>query len=162
MAETKITLTNAELATKRNAAQHYINSFPDRTRLHHALEKFLKRTKTDFEKFQDAENDLRVDAALIEETEKKVKRFVYETVPSDRPGVPPQKVLAVDPEKAKELQKKLRVLEREEVSFEPAYCQLSDLPDDMEARWQQVFIGLVVKEDPLDAKTEPAAEMAVN
>src|SRR5690606_31097518 len=121
-----LTITNADLVTKRSAAQNFIRVYPERTKLHHVLEKFLKKTKRLSEDFQDDENDIRVDAALLEN-----KRFVYETVPTGQGQT--TKVLAVDPTKAKELQRKLRDLERKEISVEVDVLSEEEAGKDLEA-----------------------------
>lgn len=150
----KITLTNEEVALKRQVAQNWINQNPERSRFHFALEKFLQRTKRIVEDFGDAESDIRAETALQENG-----KFVYMDV-----GTPmkPEKMLVVDPAKAKDLQKRLRENGRKEVSFEGYYCPKSDIPKDLEAAWMQHFVGLVIENDPF-AETEaiPEPEMAV-
>jgi len=127
----KIEIQKDQLVGVRNAAQTYINRNPDRSKLHYALEKFLKNTKSEFEEYQDAENDIRVDCALVD---KDTKKFVLEG-----------KELAIDPSKAKDLQKKMRALGREVVSIDTFYC--TEIPAGLEAIWYQVFNGVIFKED---------------
>lgn len=126
-----ITITNDTLVNTRNGAQLYINRHPDRSRLHYALEKFIKKTQTKFEDYQDRENDIRVDCALID---KDTKKFVME-----------DKNLAVDPTKAKDLQKRIRELGRETIEIEPHYA--TEVPDGLEAMWYQAFNGIIIKEE---------------
>lgn len=132
----KITITNDELVEFRRAAQGYINRYPDRTKLHYALEKALKRTQLLFEDYADAENDIRVDCAVIDE---KTKTFVLNEMKNG---------MAIDPSKAKELQQKMRVLGRKEVSFEPYFA--TEVAPELEAMWFQAFNGIVIKDDPLE------------
>lgn len=118
----------------RNAAQQYINRHPDRTKLHYAIEKMLKKTKNHFEDYADKENDIRVDCALLDEK----KAFVHIEVGG-------QKVLATDPSKAKEQQSKMRLLGRGEVEVEVYYT--TETPKDLEAMWYPHFMGFVLPED---------------
>ena len=132
----KIKITNDELVTFRSAAQTFINRNPDRTKLHYALEKTLKRTLPFFEDYADKENDYRVDAAVIDE---KTKTFVL---------LEDKRSMAVDPAKAKELQKKMRDLGRQTVEFDAHYA--TDVPKDLEAMWVQMFVGIVIEKDPFE------------
>lgn len=136
-----ITITNDVLINTRNGAQLYINRHPDRSRLHYALEKFIKKTQSKFEDYQDKENEIRVDCALVD---KDTKKFVME-----------EKNLSVDPTKAKELQRKIRDLGREEVEIEPHFA--TELPPDLEAMWYQVFNGIIIEEehDPMALAPKP-------
>lgn len=141
-----ITITNDVLINARNGAQLYINRNPDRSRLHYALEKFIKKTQSKFEDYQDKENDIRVDCALID---KDTKKFVMED----------KNQLAVDPTKAKDLQKRIRDLGRETVDVEPHYA--TEIPPHLEAMWYQVFNGIIIKEEDDEMAKEPKPEMAV-
>lgn len=131
----KVTITNEEMLNFRRAAQNYINRHPDRTRLHYALEKTLKKTTTAFEDYADAESDIRIDTAMIDE---KTKAFV---MTEDKMSY------VVDPTKAKDLQKRMRDLGRKKVEFESYFA--TEIPKDLEAAWYQVFEGIVIEEtDP--------------
>jgi len=138
----KVKISNDEMLNFRRAAQNYINRHPDRTRLHHALEKSLKKTLTAFEDYADAESDIRIDTAMIDE---KTKAFV---MTEDKMSY------VVDPAKAKDLQKRMRELGRKEVEFEPYFA--TEVPKDLEAAWFQVFEGIVIQ-----ATDEVPAEKAV-
>lgn len=144
-----LTMTNEELAAFRGIAQQYINRVKERNRLHYALEKFLKKTRVAFEDYQDAEQDLRVDCA---QKEKDGKSFVYiETMTPTGPT----KVLSIDPDKAKQLQKGLRELGRKQVEIEDVYyCRDKEVINSLESIWLQHFIGVVIEEDPLDEEPE--------
>src|SRR6185369_11523738 len=130
-------ITNTELLDFINAAQNYINRNPDRTKLHYALEKTLKKTTALFEDYADAENEVRVDCALIDE---KTKTFA---LGEDK------RSYVIDPAKAKELQKSLRELGRKEIEIETHFA--TELPPFLEAMWYQYFNGIV-----LDEKNDPA------
>jgi hypothetical protein len=136
-------LTYDELILARAVGQQYINKNPERTPLHYALEKFIKKTQRMAEDYADKENDIRVDCALID---KDTKKFVL---------MDDKKSIAVDPIKAKEFQKKMRELGREEVTIENPHFATS-VPDDLEAAWFQQFVGIVIREDddPLINKPE--------
>lgn len=138
-----ITITNDQLVNTRNGAQLYINRHPDRTRLHYALEKFIKKTQAKFEDYQDEENEIRVDCALID---KDTKKFVLE-----------EKNLAVDPAKAKELQRRMRELGRKTVDIEPHYA--TEVPTGLEAMWYQAFNGIIIKEEDDQMAQPPKKEV---
>lgn len=128
-----IKITNNALSLFRSAAQNYINMNPDRTRLHYALEKMLKKTLSLFEDYADKENEIRIDCALIDE---KTKVFIM----SDD-----KKQLLIDPSKSKDLQKRTRALGREIVEFETYYA--TEVPKELEAMWYQQFTGIVIKDE---------------
>lgn len=128
-----IKITNDELLQFRNAAQQFIQRYNDRTPLHYALEKMLKKTKTAADDYSDKENDHRSECALIDKETKK-----YATLDDKR-------TIAIDPEKMKSFQKKIRVLLREEIEVEPHYA--TSIPADLDAMWYQWFLGIVIKEE---------------
>lgn len=138
-----VTLTNSELAHFRRTAQQFINTHAERTKLHYAIEKVLKKTTKALEDYSDQENEFRVDAALIDP---KTKAFI-----NDDKGN-----FMIDPTKSKELNKQLRALSRKEVEFETHFA--TDVPPDLEAGWYQVFLGVVIHEDqdPVLKAKEPA------
>jgi hypothetical protein len=127
-----VTLSNNELLHFRRNAQQFINTHPERTKLHYALEKVIKKTTKAAEDYADKENDHRVDAALLDS---KTKAFI-----NDDKGN-----LTIDPSKMKELNKQLRALSRENVEFETHFA--TEVPPDLEAGWYQVFLGVVIEED---------------
>jgi hypothetical protein len=132
-----VKITNDEHAQFRNIAQTYINRNPDRTPLHYALEKVLKKNLNKFEDYADKENDIRAEYAL---KDKETKKFVFND---------DKRTFAVDPDRAKEMTKKLRELSREEVELEVHFA--TELPDHIDALWQQHFIGIVMN-DPMEPK----------
>ncbi|HTJ52622.1 MAG TPA: hypothetical protein VL443_24370 [Cyclobacteriaceae bacterium] len=146
----KISITNDELVQFRTAAQAYINRYPDRTKLHYALERTLKKTLTLFEDYADKENDYRVDAAIIDE---KTKTFTYL---EDVVGGQTRRQLAVDPAKAKTLQANMRKLGREKVEIETYFT--TEQPKDLEAMWHQVFSGIVIPEEREDSAKDALTE----
>jgi len=128
-----IKITNRQLLDFRNAGQEYINRNPDRTKLHYAIERTLKKTQAVFEDYIDAENEIRVDCAVVDE---KTKSF---TLGEDK------KSYLVEASKAKELQKKLRELGRKEIEIETYFA--TEVSKDLEAAWYQYFNGIVLDED---------------
>lgn len=134
-----IKMTNSELAQFRSTAQMFINRHPDRSRLHYALEKTIKKTQNLFDEYMDDENEIRMDCALIGPD----KKFLF---------LDDKKSLAVDPAKGKDMQNRLRKLGNKEVEFEP--CFTTEFDPNLEAGWLQFFIGVVIKEedDPLNKK----------
>ena len=136
------TITNTELVEFRNAAQRYINLHPERTKLHYALEKMLKKTLAAFEDFSDAENEIRMDCALVDQN---TKAFI---VAEDK------KSYTVDSTKAKDQVSRLRALSRKAVTIDPFL--VSDYPKDLEAMWYSYFNGIVLDElnDPALAESK--------
>jgi hypothetical protein len=125
----------------RNAAQQFINRTPERTKLHYALEKVQKKIKSHVEDYADLENDIRVDCALLDNG-----KFTY--IETGRMG---EKMLATDPTKAKDQQKRIRDLGRKEVEVEVMFT--TEVPD-IEAAWYGSFLGWVIDEaqDPCKAE----------
>jgi hypothetical protein len=120
----------------RNAAQQFINRTPERTKLHYALEKVQKKIKSHVEDYADLENDIRVDCALLDNG-----KFTY--IETGRMG---EKMLATDPTKAKDQQKRIRDLGRKEVDVEVFFIK-GEIPKDVEAAWYAAFLGWVIDEE---------------
>jgi hypothetical protein len=142
----KVKLTNDEMLNFRHAAQGYINRHPDRTKLHYALEKSIKGSQSAFEDYADAESDIRIETAMIDE---KTKTFVM----SDN-----KMNYVVDPSKAKELQRRMRELGRKEVEIE---VRSVDAPKDFEAAWYQAFAGIVFPDVEIEDSKKELAEQTV-
>jgi predicted mannosyl-3-phosphoglycerate phosphatase (HAD superfamily) len=143
-----LTTTNSELVAFRQAAQRYIQTHPERSKFHYALERTLKKTLPALEDWADQENDIRVDTAVQENG-----KLVYMDVGSP---MRPEKMLVVQPDKAKELQKRLRELGRKTVSVEVHYCPTKDIPADLPAAYFQEFVGWVIEKDPCAIEEEDA------
>jgi hypothetical protein len=143
-----LTITNDRMLSVRRAAQSYIHKFKEREKFHVALEKFLKNTLKYFEEYADAENDICVDCALIEN-----KKFVYEMTPDGG------KILATDPIQAKEKQKQMRALGHKQITLDAYFVKNEDIPEDLEAGWYQLFLGVIIEKDPLEEV--PVPEMTV-
>jgi len=124
-------LQNDEILQLRHTSQNFINRFPDRTPLHHALERTLKQTKRAFEDFADQEAEYRVEAAMLKPDGSFMLTDKQDTV--------------IDPKKASDLQKKMRALNRKEVEVE--IYQATSFPPDLEAMWLQQFLGTVISEE---------------
>jgi hypothetical protein len=142
----KMTLTNDELSTLRQACQSYINRHPENSPFHYALTRTLKQTKAAFEDYADGENEIRIDSSLVDST---TGKFVLMD----------DKNPAIDPKKAKELQKRTRDLSRKEVEVE--IYQATSIPPTLESVWYQQFEGIIFKEQTEVKNGKKSEKMAV-
>lgn len=143
--ENKIRKSYDELLAFRSAAVGYIKSHRDRTALHHVLEKAIKKTQEYFEDYIDAENDLRVDCALID---KGTGKFVL-----GEDG----KSIAIDPKHAKKFQKVMRELGRKKVEWYTTWVK--EVPPTLDAGFFAAFIGFVIHESDDKFKSEYESEV---
>lgn len=115
--------TNNQVVVFRDMASLYLRYSKGRTKLHHALDKMLKRLKRTHEKFIDDQSDLRTDAASVDPESKVLLK--------DEKGN-----YSYTKEKEKELRANLRKLGDALALVEPHYINEDEIPSNLEIKYE--------------------------
>jgi len=124
-------VTNKQVSTFRQNARNYLIANPEQSKLQYALSKMLKKTESIQEKYQEEEQEIRIDLATIDKDgvlviDEKTNSYRYKK------------------EDAKKLDQKLRELANKEVEIEPYIA--SHLPENLEAIWFEFFVPFVIED----------------
>lgn len=116
-------VTNNQVVNFRDIASLYLRHAKERTKLHHALDKLVKKLKKVHEKYMDDQQDLRTEAASTD-TDTKI------LLKDDKGGFQYTK------DKEKELRASLRTLGDKAVDVEPHFVLPNDLPPSLEVKYE--------------------------